>query len=202
MNADLRAEIAAEAARWVVESGLEYAAAKSRAARALGVSGGRGSALPSDEEVEAAVTEHLAVFCAESQPAELAELRRVAERWMDRLAPWRPHLSGAAWRGTATRLSALRIDLYCDDPKSAPIELLNRGVAHRVDAVEEGSRDPITVLTIEEPSRALGGPVTVHLFVRDLDALKGALRPDSSGRTWRGDLTALRGRMASTGSTE
>lgn len=202
MSAELRAEIAAEAARWVVESGLEYAAAKSRALRALGIASGRGAALPSDEEVEAAVTEHLAVFCADTQPAELAELRRIGALWMQRLAAWRPHLSGAVWRGTATRLSAVRIDLYCEDPKSAPIELLNRGVPYRVDAVEEGGREPLTVLTLEEPSQALRETVTLHLFVRDLDDLKGALRPDSAGRTWRGDLPALQARMAEEGSAK
>jgi hypothetical protein len=52
----------------------------------------------------------------------------MALRWMQRLRPFRPHLGGAVWRGTATRLSAVFIDLYCDDPKSAEIELLNQGI--------------------------------------------------------------------------
>jgi len=33
--------------------------------------------------------------------------------------------------------------------------------------------------------------VTLHLAVRDLDAQRGALRPDARGRSWRGDAAAL-----------
>jgi hypothetical protein len=39
--------------------------------------------------------------------------------------------------------------------------------------------------------------VTVHLIVNDHDDLRGALRPDARGRTWRGDLAALQRLMAS-----
>ena len=51
---------------------------------------------------------------------------------MQRLAEFRPHLSGAVWRGTATRLSAVHIDLYCDDPKAAEIALINLGIDYDV----------------------------------------------------------------------
>jgi hypothetical protein len=45
-------EIAAAAARLVVEDGMEYAAAKRRAARDLGRRAGRQGELPSNEQVE------------------------------------------------------------------------------------------------------------------------------------------------------
>ena len=38
--------------------------------------------------------------------------------------------------------------------------------------------------------------VTVHLIVRDLDDQRGALKPDARGRSWRGDLGALRRLLA------
>jgi hypothetical protein len=38
--------------------------------------------------------------------------------------------------------------------------------------------------------------VTVHLVVNDHDDLRGALKPDARGRTWRGDLAALQRLMA------
>ena len=108
MNGVLTEELAASAARLVVEEGLEYAAAKRKAARdvAGALRGGSRIELPSNESVEAAVREHLSLFCAETQPQELAALRGVALSWMERLAEFRPHVSGAVWRGTATRLSA------------------------------------------------------------------------------------------------
>jgi hypothetical protein len=117
---------------------------------------------------------------------------------MARLAEFRPHLGGAVWRGTATRLSAVHLDLYCDDAKSAEIALLNQGVRHEVDTLDQGGA-PVDVLTVSSPSRALGMPVTVHLIVRDHDDLRGALKPDAQGRTWRGDLAALRRLMETSG---
>lgn len=189
-------EIAATAARMVVEEGLEYGAAKRRAARDLGRREGRRGELPSNEEVEAQVREYLAVFCADTQPAELRALRELAITWMERLAEFRPHLAGAAWRGTATRLSALHLDLYCDDPKSAEIALINAGVDYDAGSVDGNGREPLTVLTLATRTPAWRDPVTLHLSVHDLDDLRGALRPDAGGQTWRGDLPALRRRLA------
>jgi len=186
--------IAAEAARLVVDSGLEYGQAKAKAARALGARRGE---WPSNEAVEDEVREHLALFCSDTQPAELRALRELAARWMERLEAFRPHLGGAVWRGTATRHSSVHIDLYCDDPKSAPIALLNLGVPHAFG--DAGGEDGLPVMTITEPCAALAETVTLHLIVRDTDDLRGALRPDSRGRSWRGDLAALRQRMMEDG---
>lgn len=191
MSDSERAELAAAAARLVVEEGLEYGAAKARAARDLGRHARR-AALPDNEAVEAAVREELALFHAETQPAELAELRRIALIWMERLAPFRPHLSGAVWRGTATRLSAIHLDLYCDDAKSAELALLDRGLDFDV-ATGTGPRgEPVDVLSVAERSALLNDWVTVHLRVLDHDDLRGALRPDAQGHSWRGSLEALR----------
>jgi hypothetical protein len=37
----------------------------------------------------------------------------------------------------------------------------------------------------------LSQKVLVHLMIYDLDDLRGALKPDGQGRTYRGDLAAL-----------
>jgi hypothetical protein len=185
-------EIAASAARMVVESGLEYGAAKHKAARTLGRRGGSRVEMPSNEQVEDEVRAYLDLFCAETQPAELAALRTVAALWMERMAEFRPHLSGAVWRGTATRQSSVHIDLYCDDSKAAEIALLNLGVDHDVGTLDSAGPRPLDVLTVATPCPPLGEPVTVHLIVRDFDDQRGALKPDTRGRSWRGDLAALR----------
>ena len=179
--------ITVTAARLVVEEGMEYAAAKRKAARDFGSR----PALPSNEQLEDAVREHIELFCAETQPAELRALREVAVVWMQRLAEFRPHLSGAAWRGTATRLSAVLLDLYCDDPKAAEIALVNAGVDYDVASLNRPGREPLNVLIVSERSSALREPVTLHLMLHDLDDLRGALKPDARGRSWRGDLSAL-----------
>lgn len=187
-------EIAAAAARLIVDEGMEYDQAKKRAARDFGPR----AELPDNATVEAAVREHIAIFCADTQPAELRALREVALLWMERLAEFHPHLAGAAWRGTATRLSALRIELYADDGKAPEIALINAGVDYDADSLPaaRGGREPLPVLTVASRSRELGELVTVHLIVHDRDDLRGALRPDADGQTWRGDTAALRARMA------
>jgi hypothetical protein len=112
---------------------------------------------------------------------------------MQRLAEFRPHLTGAVWRGTATRLSPIVLDLYCDDPKAPEIALLNLGLAFDSDSA---SGSETVVLNLVDRCPGLGNtPVSLHCVVRDHDELRGALKPDASGRTWRGDLAALRQRM-------
>ena len=192
MSSALTAEIAAAAARLVVEEGMEYGPAKQRAARALGKHGTRSAQMPDNGAVEDEVRAYLDLFCADTQPAELAALREVAASWMERLAELRPHLTGAVWRGTATRLSSVHLQLFCDDPKSAEIEMLNRGIDFDVGSISGPRNLPVDVLSVSSPSSSLGEEVTVFLTVLDHDDLRGGLKPDAGGQTQRGDLVALR----------
>jgi len=191
VSSGLAEEIAAAAARRVVEDGMEYGAAKRKAARDLGRRSARAGELPSNEQVEDEVRDYIDLFCADTPPAELRALREVALTWMQRLAEFRPHLSGAVWRGTATRLSSVHLDLYCDDPKSAEITIINAGVDYDSGSLDRPGAEPLHVLTVATKSRALGELVTVHLLLHDLDDQRGALKPDARGRSWRGDLAAL-----------
>ncbi|HET9643515.1 MAG TPA: hypothetical protein VFP68_09200 [Burkholderiaceae bacterium] len=189
-------EIASAAARLVVEEGLEYGPAKRKAARVLGRQHLRSGEMPSNEAVENEVRAYLSLYHADTQPAELAALRRLALRWMQRLSEYRPHLAGAVWRGTATRLSNIQIDLFCDDPKAAEIGLINLGIPFEVEAGVRGSDgQPVDVLRIESPCAELGERVTLLLNIRDLDDLRGALKPDGGGRTLRGSTAALQKRI-------
>jgi hypothetical protein len=197
MSSLLTEEIAAAAARLVVEEGMEYGPAKRRAARQLGHPGQRASALPSNEAVEDEVRTYLSIFCADTQPAELAALRAVAGVWMERLAEFRPHLTGAVWRGTATRLNAVHLQLFCDDSKAAELALIDRGVSYDVGSTTSPRGAEVDVLSVSSPSMALGEPVTVFLSVLDHDDLRGALKPDAGGRSQRGDLAALHKLMES-----
>ena len=192
-------EIAAAAARLVVEEGMEYGAAKRRALRDLRA---RRAAMPSNEAVEAEVREYLQLFCAETQPAELHALRQVAWLWMQRMSAFRPHLAGAVWRGTATRLSAVLIELYCDDGKSAELALVNESVNFDVGSIDQRGAEGLTVLTVASYSPALGEAVTVHMTVLDHDALRGALKLDTLGRSWRGDMAGVQRLLAVTPSGE
>ena len=186
----LKSEIAATAARMVVEEGLEYGPAKRRAAKQLGLPAR--SALPDNDVLEDAVREYIEVFCGDTQPGELAALRRLALTWMERLAPFRPHLGGAVWHGTATRLSDIYLQLFCDDPKSAEIALIDHGVDYEARTVTGFNGEAVDALSLSSVSPELGEAIGVHLLIYDHDDLRGALKPDAKGRRPRGELAAVR----------
>lgn len=196
----LQTEIAAAAARLVVEEGLEYGPAKRRAVKQLGLP--QRTALPDNDALEEAVREHIEIFCGDTQPAELLALRRLALTWMERLAEFRPHLGGAVWHGTATRLSDIYLQLFCDDPKSAEIALIDHGVAYTPRTVAGLHGGDVEALSLSSMSPELGEPVGVHLLIYDHDDLRGALRPDGKGRTPRGTLAAVRALLAEAVSDE
>ncbi len=198
MNSTLTAELAIAAARLIVEEGMEYGPAKRRAAKLLGRNSVRPAELPDNDTVETEVRAYIDLFCADTQPGELNALREVAALWMERLRAFRPHLTGAVWRGTATRLNTVHLQLFCDDSKEAEIELLNQGVSYDVGTLNGPRAEPINVLSVSSFNSALGEQVTVHLSILDHDDLRGALKPDSRGRTERGDLAALRRLMDTT----
>jgi hypothetical protein len=186
----LQAEIAATAAALIVEEGLEYGSAKRRAVKQLALSGR--TELPDNDQIEDAVREYITLFCGDTQPAELAALRALALVWMERMAGFRPYLAGAVWHGTATRLSDIYIQLFCDDSKSAEIMLIEHNVDYEPRTVTGFTGTPVEALSLSSLCEALGETVGVHYMVYDHDDLRGALRPDAKGRKPRGDLAAVR----------
>ncbi len=190
MSQTLTTEVSAVAARLVVEEGIEYGPAKRRALKLCGLPAR--TPLPTNEALEDAIFEYIAVFCADSQPRELAALRLLALRWMERMAAFRPYLSSAVWRGTATRHTDIRIDLFCDDSKSAEIALIDFKVAYVPRTVTGMRGDAVDTLSVHDFCPGLEEMVGVHLLVYDLDDLRGALRADAKGRAPRGDLAAVR----------
>ena len=187
-------EIAQTAARLVVEEGLEWGAAKRRAVKQLGLPAR--TPLPDNDALEAAVREYIDIFCPDTQPQELRALRELALVWMERLQEFRPHLAGAVWRGTATRMSDIYIGLFCDDSKSAEIALINHNVQYDVTQVTGFNGETVDALSISSLCTPLGETVGVHLMVYDYDDLRGALKSDGQGRTQRGDIEALRKLLA------
>lgn len=190
MNDTTQTEMAQVAARLVVEEGLDWGSAKRRAVRELGLPAR--TALPDNDQIEDAVRDYIALFCADTQPAELRALRQLALVWMQRMADFRPYLGGAVWHGTATRLTDIYLQLFCDDPKSAEIALIDHHVDYEPRTVNGFHGDSVEALSIGSLCPELGEMVGVHLLIYDLDDLRGALRPDSRGRTPRGDIAAVR----------
>lgn len=185
----LKSEIAATAAALVVEEGLEYGPAKRRAVKQMGLPAR--AELPDNAEIEDAVIEYISVFCADTQPAELAALRDLALVWMLRMTNFRPHLAGAVWHGTATRLSDIYIQLFCDDSKSAEIALIEHNVDYEPRTVTGFTGGKVEALSLSSLCKPLNENIGVHFMVYDHDDLRGALKPDDKGRKPRGDVLAV-----------
>lgn len=183
----LTQQLAQTAARLIVDEGHDWRTARRKAAEALGVATARRRPQISDAELEAEVRAHIALFHAGTQPAELRALRRLALVWMQRLAEFAPHLRGAVWRGTATRLTPVVIDLYSDDSKAPEIALLNAGVAFE----PGGGPHELPVLSLLAPCPELGERVALHLVVNPALAERDALKADAQGQRWRGSLAHL-----------
>jgi hypothetical protein len=190
----LKSEIAATAAALVVEEGLEYGKAKRRAVKQMGLPAR--AELPDNAQIEDAVMEYIAMFCADTQPTELAALRELALVWMQRMANFRPHLAGAVWHGSATRLSDIYIQLFCDDSKSAEIALIEHNVDYEPRTVTGFTGGKVEALSLSSLCKPLNENIGVHFVVYDYDHLRGGLKPDGKGRTPRGDVAAVEKRIA------
>lgn len=133
-DSNLRLHIAYLAARLMAEDGgLDFGAAKTKAARQAGLADA--NLLPDNQEVEAALREYQGIFQSEDQPAQLRRLREVAVKVMRDFAEFRPVLVGPVLSGTAGQHSDVSLQLYTDDEKALTMFLLNRRYRF-----EEGTR--------------------------------------------------------------
>jgi hypothetical protein len=188
---DIQLDIAATAARMVVEEGLEYGPAKRRAVKQLGLPSR--TPLPDNDMLEAEVRDYIELFCIDTQPAQLHALRELALVWMERLSAYRPHLGGAVWHGTATRLSDIYLQLFCDDSKSAEIALIDHNVHYAVGSVTGLHGETVDALSLHSMCPGLNEMVGVHLMIYDYDDMRGALKEDRQGRSPRGNIAAVKG---------
>ncbi len=185
-----KSQIAALAAKLVVDDGMEYGSAKRQAARQLGF--GRRAAWPDNGELEDAVREHIALFAADTQAGEQSALRALALVWMERLARFRPHLGGAVWLGTATRHSDIHLRLFVDDPKELEIFLIDQGLRYASAVQTTAKGESLDVLHLDVACPALLTSVGLNLVVGDYDDLRGALKPERKQRSPLGSLESVR----------
>jgi hypothetical protein len=185
--------IAAAAARRMVDDGMEAGRAKRQALHDLNLPGR--TPLPAHDTLLRAVREHIAIFCPQSQAQALQRLRHLALRWMLVMQDYAPHLTGAAWDGTATAKHDIYVQLFSDDPKAPEITLLNAG--HRFQGGQGvGLRQPeVPVLTVYDTLPQALQPTAVHFIVNLHDALRGALRGRNQEGPARGSIDALRQRL-------
>ena len=147
-----RLRIAQTAARLIAEHGLtDWTLAKRKAVRQLLLP--NATALPSNEEVEVALTDHHALFGGDAHVQALRTQRIEALAWMHRLAQWDPVLVGGVAAGWATEYSEVRIEVVADDPKAVEIALVASGVSYA--ALPPRGDDAAAHLRIESPRVAV-----------------------------------------------
>lgn len=183
----LRAEIAAAAARMIAEDGADYGTAKRKAARqVIGNTRVRGEYMPDNAQIEDEVRAYNELFFADTQPARLLHLRRVALQLMGELERFSPYLTGAVLNGTAGEHSDIHLQLFADSAKDVEIFLINKNVDFEVsESAHFRKRDePVEVLSFLWKNEG------VHLALYELDDLRGALKA-ADGRLMRADARAL-----------
>ena len=128
-STQVRERIAKEAARLMCEAGIrDFQLAKRKALQRLRIPDQRN--LPSNGEIESAVSEYQRLFRAHSQPRRLAELRGTALRAMRFLARFQPRLVGAVLSGTADEHSEVCLHLFAETAEEVGLFLLDNGVPH------------------------------------------------------------------------
>jgi len=186
-----RREIAALAARLIADGGLDYAGAKAKAAREL--FGGRAprGAVPDNDEIDAALREHLDLFDEDHAPR-VERMRQAALRMMDQLRAFHPLATGAAWKGIAAEHAPIHLQLFHDNAKEVQFWLLNQGLEFDVGSVPHfGGRGEVEALMLHWGEQ----PVLLSLY--GVDDLRGAIRGGPEAQ--RGDRAALAARLRAAG---
>ncbi|MES2901733.1 MAG: hypothetical protein V4723_18555 [Pseudomonadota bacterium] len=186
----LRAQIAALAARMVAQDGADYATAKRKAARqVLGDDSARPNLMPDNTEVEEEVRQYQALFHADTQPARLLALRTIALQVMEALAAFRPYLTGAVLNGTAGAHDAIHLQLFAESSKDVVMFLLDKEVVFELSDAPHfkgGRHDPVEMVSFSWRHES------VHAELYEMNDLRGALKARPDGRPQRIDSQALR----------
>ena len=94
--------------------------------------------MPSNDEIEAALTEHHALFGGDAHVASLRAPAGRGARLDASPRAWEPLLVGGVAAGWATEHSDVRLELVADDPKAVEIELAGHGVAYAALPARDG----------------------------------------------------------------
>ena len=130
-DAEDRTRIADMAARLIAEHGIaDWSLAKRKALRQLMLP--ERTALPGDDEIEAALVVHHSLFGGDEHAVTLRQQREEALRWLRNLADFSPVLVGGVAAGWATEYSDIRIELIADDSKEVELMLINQSIPYRV----------------------------------------------------------------------
>ena len=126
---ETRQRISREAARIMAEEGVrDFHAAKRKAVERLNLPEARH--LPSNQEIEQALAEHLQLFHAKHLPQTLQQLRRLAAEAMRLLERFEPRLVGSLLSGNVTRFSEIQLHVIAESPELVAFFLQEHGIPY------------------------------------------------------------------------
>ena len=191
---NMRALIAASAARIMAEDGIEdFATAKRKAARQLGA--GDTQSLPNNDEIETELRLYQSLYQGEEQRERVRLLRGLALAAMEELAEFKPYLTGPVLKGTAGRYADIDLQVFADSGKDLEIFLLNRNIAYQTSAMRHYSGNQersVSVLSMDWE----GTPVRVAVYWPD-DERRSVKTTPSGKPLERAGLDAVRNLVAS-----
>jgi hypothetical protein len=186
----VRARIAATAARMIAQDGADYSTAKTKAARqVLGVDRPSPNYLPDNIQVEDEVRRYQSLFQGPAQAARVKHMRGAALDVMELLAEFRPYLTGPVLNGTAGEHDEIHLQLFADSAKEVQIWLLNRNINIEISETPHfkgGRHDPVETVSF------MWQKEMVHAELYEMNDLRGALKPRADGRLQRADAATLR----------
>lgn len=174
-NSRLRRQTAELAARHMREGGLDMLAARTKAARQLGVNLREGHPdLPARSEIEQALGSQLQLFARRGHADQLQQKRLAALEAMQFLQAFAPRLAGAVLDGTAQAHDPVILHLHADNPEDPGLFLHEQHLAAQLDhgrlQLVDGSQydTPCWTLTVADivfqlwvlPMHALRNPPT------------------------------------------
>lgn len=126
-----RLRIATEAARIMAEEGVrDFQIAKRKAAARLNLAEVKN--LPGNDEVQAALAEHLQLFHQTDLARNTRRLREIAAEAMRFLAAFEPRLVGQVLSGTVTAASEIQLHLSADSPEQVGLFLQEHHIPFRL----------------------------------------------------------------------
>lgn len=175
---DTRGRIAHLAARLMAEDGIEdYALAKRKAARQAAMTDTR--ALPTNEEIDAALKAYHQIYHREEHRDRLRVLREKAVRAMRELAQFNPYLTGSVLNGNAGKYADINLQLFADNVKAVELYLIERRVPYkaaqsRLYSGEEPRTVPVFTVTDEG--------IEIEITVLSPRELRAPLRSSLEGK--------------------
>jgi hypothetical protein len=175
----MRARIAATAARLMAEDGIEdFALAKRKAARQLRAA--ENHSLPNNEEVEAELQAYQRLYHGEEQRQRIAYMRTLALDVMRIFEQFRPYLAGPVLKGTAGRYGEIDLQLFTDDCKAVELFLLNRGISYDISDQRRYAGDQVRAVSV---LKCEWSGVPINLAVYGLRDERGTLKSSPDGRS-------------------